>query len=140
MKTDQNKALVRRALEEVWSKGEVTAAPEIYAPGFVSHQHSHPNVRDVHGVDALVAFVREFREAFPDFHDTIDDQVAEGDKVVTRFTSAGTHRGALMGIKPAGKRASWMGITIDRIEEGRIVEQWVSWDLFGMMQQLGAVA
>jgi len=140
MNLDQNKALVRRALEEVWSKGELAAAPEIYAHDFVSHQHSHPNMRDLRGVAALVAFVREFREAFPDFHDTIDDQVAEGDKVVTRFTSTGTHRGVLMGLQPTNRRVSWMGITIDRIEGGRIVEEWVSWDLFGMMQQLGAVA
>jgi predicted ester cyclase len=70
----------------------------------------------------------------------IDDQVADGDKVVTRFTSTGTHRGALMGLQPSNKRASWMGIVIDRIEEGKIVEEWVSWDLYGMMQQLGAVA
>ena len=81
-----------------------------------------------------------FVKAFPDFHDTIDDQVAEEDKVVTRFTSTGTHRGALMGLQPTNKRASWMGIVIDRIEEGKIVEEWVSWDLFGMMQQLGAIA
>ena len=74
-------------------KGNVEVAPEIYAPHFVSHQHSHPHVRDVRGLSALIAFVREFREAFPDFHDSIDDQIAEGDKVVTRFASTGTHRG-----------------------------------------------
>jgi len=111
-----------------------------YGPFFVSHQHSHPHARDVRGLSALIEFVREFREAFPDFHDTIDDQMAEGDKVVTRFTSTGTHRGVLMGLEPTNRQASWMGTVIDRIEEGKIVEEWVSWGLFGMMQLLGGIS
>jgi len=139
MSLEDNKALARRAIDEVWSKGNLAVAADVYAPNFVSHQHSHPHVRDVRSVSALIEFVREFRKAFPDFHDTIDDQVAEGDKVVTRFTSTGTHRGALMGLEPTNKRASWMGIIIDRIEQGKILEEWVSWDLFGVMQQLGGI-
>ena len=137
---EQNKALARRAIEEVWSKGNLEVAPEVYGPSFVSHQHSHPHAREVRGLSALIEFVREFRRAFPDFHDTIDDQIAEGDKVVTRFTSTGTHRGVLMGLEPTNRQASWMGIVIDRIEEDKIVEEWVSWDLFGMMQQLGGIS
>ncbi len=140
MNPDQNKILARRAIDEVWSNGNLTVIPELYGTDFVTHQHSHPNVRDVRGIPALSAFVREIHEAFPDFQDTIDDQVAEGDKVVTRFTSTGTHQGVLMGLQPTNKRATWMGIAIDRIAEGKIVEEWVSWDLFGMMQQLGATA
>jgi steroid delta-isomerase-like uncharacterized protein len=140
MTLEENKALARRAIDEVWSKGNLAVAAEVYGPNFVSHQHSHPHARDVRGVSALIEFVREFRQAFPDFRDTIDEQVAEEDKVVTRFTSTGTHRGALMGLQPTNKRASWMGIVIDRIEDGKIVEEWVSWDLFGMMQQLGGIA
>jgi steroid delta-isomerase-like uncharacterized protein len=140
MSVERNKALARRALEEIWSKGNLAVAPEIYGPNFVTHQHSHPHLRDVRGVSTFVEFVGEFRRAFPDFHDTIDDQIAEGDKVVTRFTSTGTHRGPLMGLQPSNKRATWMGIVIDRIEEGKIVEEWVSWDLFGMMQQLGGIS
>ena len=89
---EQNKALARRAIEEVWSKGTLEVAPEVYGPHFVSHQHIHHHAQDVRGLSALIKFVREFREAFPDFHDTIDDQVAEGDRVVTLFTSTGTHR------------------------------------------------
>jgi predicted ester cyclase len=108
MNLDHNKALVCRVIEEVWNKGDLSVIPEVYAPDFVSHQHSHPDVGDVRGVAALAAF--------PDFYDTIDDQVAEGDKVVTRVTSAGTQRGVLMGLQPTNKRASWMAIAIDRIE------------------------
>lgn len=137
MTLDENKALARRALDEVWSTGDVDAVDEIFAPDFVSHQHSHPDgPGDVADVGALKAFVREFHAAFPDFSDTVDDQLAEGDKVVTRFTSSGTHEGPLMGVEPTGTRVSWMGITIDRIENGRIVENWVSWDMHGMLQQL----
>ena len=139
MTLEENKALARRAIDEIWSKGNLAVGPDIYSPNFVSHQHSHPDIGDVRGLSALIEFVREFREAFPDFHDTIDDQVAEGNKVVTRFTSTGTHRGTLMGLQPTNKRACWMGIVIDRIEEGKIVEEWVSWDLSGMMQQLGGI-
>jgi predicted ester cyclase len=85
------------------------------------------------------AFAVEFREAFPDFHDSIDIQIAEGDLVATRFTSRGTHRGTFMGAEPTNKELSWTGISIDRIVEGRIVESWANWDMMGMMQQLGVV-
>ena len=105
MPLEENKALARRAIDEIWSKGNLAVGPDIYSPNFLSHQYSHPDIGDVRGLSALIEFVREFREAFPDFHDTIDDQVAEGDKVVTRFTSTGTHRGTLMGLQPTNKRA-----------------------------------
>ncbi len=140
MTVEANKALARRALEQVWSRGDLAAADQIYASDFASHQRSRPDEgRDLHGIDHLKSFVVELRSAFPDFRDTVDDQVAEGDKVVTRFTSHGTHEGPLMGVPATGKTVSWMGITIDRIADARIVENWVSWDLFGVMQALGAV-
>jgi predicted ester cyclase len=75
----------------------------------------------------------------PDFHDSIDIQIAEGDMVATRFTSRGTHRGTFMGVEPTNKELSWTGITIDRISEGRIVESWANWDMMGMMQQFSIV-
>ena len=92
----------------------------------------------VRGTAAMKAFIVEFRRGFPDFRDTIEDQVAEGDRVVTRFTSRGTQLGPLMGIEPTGRKAAWMGITVDRIADGRIAESWASWDMMGMLQQLGA--
>lgn len=125
----------------MWSKGDVAAAHALYAQDFVSHQHSHPGgPRDVRGRQALIEFMQEFRRAFPDFHDTVQSQVAEGDLVATRYTSAGTHKGPLMGFEPAGKRASWMGLVIDRIADGKIAESWVSWDMIGMLQEIGVVA
>jgi predicted ester cyclase len=87
----------------------------------------------------MKAFAAEFREAFPDFHDSIDIQLGEGDMVATRFTSRETHRGVFMGVEPTNKELSWTGITIDRISEGKIVESWANWDMMGMMQQLGVV-
>jgi steroid delta-isomerase-like uncharacterized protein len=109
MTLNDNRAVVRRAVEEVWNKGDLSLVPVVYAPDFVSHQHSHPNMGDVRGTAALIAFLREFREAFPDFHDTIDDQVSEGEKVVTRVTSSGTHRGTFMGLQPTDQQVSWDG-------------------------------
>jgi predicted ester cyclase len=85
-------------------------------------------------------FAKEFRQAFPDFRDSIDIQLAEADMVATRFTSMGTHRDAFMGVEPTNRELTWTGITIDRISEGKIVESWANWDMMGMMQQLGAVS
>lgn len=135
----ENKALARAALEEVWSTGGGRSAEDVYAPDFVSHQHSHPNVGDVRGIAELESFVAEFHRAFPDFTDTVDAQICEGDLVATQFTSAGTHDGELMGAAPTGRRIEWMGIELARIADGKIAENWVSWDMFGMLRQLGAV-
>jgi steroid delta-isomerase-like uncharacterized protein len=136
---EENKALARRALEEVWSRGDLSVVDQIYSPDFTSHQRSHPDeAGDLRGRDNLKSFVAELRSAFPDFWDSVDDQVAEGDKVVTRFTSHGTHQGPLLGVAATGKAVSWMGITIDRIADSKIVENWVSWDMFGVMQAIGA--
>jgi steroid delta-isomerase-like uncharacterized protein len=141
MAQEEHKSLARQALEQVWGQGDLSLADQIFARDFVSHQHSRPDeTRDLRGVESLKAFVREFREAFPDFRDTVDDQIAEGDKVVTRFTSSGTHRGSLMGVAATGRPVSWMGITIDRIDHGQIVENWVSWDLHGLLEALAGDA
>jgi steroid delta-isomerase-like uncharacterized protein len=140
MTLEQNKALARRELQELWSEGNLAVADEIFAPNFVSHQHSRPDEQDVHGVAAYKAFVRQIHEAFPDLHYVLEDQIAEGDKVMTRNVATGTQKGSLMGIDPTNKRAQWAGISIDRIEQGKIVENWVSWDMMGMLQQLGVVS
>jgi steroid delta-isomerase-like uncharacterized protein len=137
---EQNKALARREIQELWSEGNLAVADEIFTPNFVSHQHSRPDEQDVRGVAAYKAFVRQIHEAFPDLHYVLEDQIAEADKVMIRNVASGTHKGSLMGIKPTNKRAQWAGISIDRIEQGKIVENWVSWDMMGMLQQLGVVS
>jgi steroid delta-isomerase-like uncharacterized protein len=136
----ENKEIHRRALEGVWSTTGSAPVEEVYAPNFVSHQHSHPTGGDIEGIDALRSFVTEFHRAFPDLVDAVYRQVAEGDLVTTQFTSRGTHQGELMGVAATGRPAEWMGIELARIEDGKIVENWVSWDLYGMLQQLGVTS
>jgi steroid delta-isomerase-like uncharacterized protein len=139
MSTEENKRLAREAILSL-SSGDLGAVDQIYAPNYVHHQHHHPNdPRDLHGVEAMKTFATELREAFPDFHDTIDIQLAEDELVATRVTSRGTHKGTFLGVEPTNKELSWTGITIDRISEGKIVESWTNWDMMGMMQQLGVV-
>ena len=139
MEPEELKAVARRALESVWSVGGSVAADDVYTSDFVSHQRSHPTVDDVVGIDALQSFIAEFHRAFPDFTDRVNRQVAEGDTVVTQFTSAGTHEGELLGHAATGRRVEWMGIEIARVDGGKIAENWVSWDMYGMLQQLGAL-
>ena len=91
------------------------------------------------GPDGLKQFVQIYRGAFPDVRITINDQIAEGDKVVTRWTATGTHKGQLMGIAPTNKHATVTGVDIDRYQDGKVVEAWASYDMFGMLQQLGVV-
>jgi steroid delta-isomerase-like uncharacterized protein len=123
MSAGSNKRLAREAIQ-IWTTGDLGAADEIYASDYVNHQHHDPNdPRDLHGLEAMQAFASQFRQAFPDFHDSIDIQIAKGEMVATRLTSKGTHRGTFMGVEPTNKeRSCWTGITIDRIAQGRIVE------------------
>ena len=142
MSTEENKRLAREAILSL-SSGDLGAVDQIYAPNYVHHQHHHPNdPRDLHSVEAMKTFATELRQAFPDFHDSIDIQLAEDELVATRVTSRGTHKGTFLGVEPTSKELSWTGITIDRNSEGKIVESWTNWDMMGMMgmmQQLGVV-
>lgn len=140
MSQESNKALAKKALT-CWSTGNLKGVDEVYASNCINHQHHHPNSHmDLKGPDSWKRFIQEFRNAFPDFESIIDDQIAEGDKVATRFTSKGTNKGRLMGIEPTHRKLSWTGIIIDRIEKGKIVETWVNWDLYGMLEQLGVAS
>jgi predicted ester cyclase len=135
MSIEQNKTLVRHCIEEVFNKGNVTATDEFFAPSFAPPLQ--PGVtRDREGYKQFVAI---FLNAFPDLHVTIDDMVAEGDKVVFRATNSGTHKGEFIGIAPTGNHVIWTEISIWRIEGGRIAEVWTEVDKLGHMQQLGAI-
>ena len=140
MSLDRNKELARAAIA-IWSTGDLSRVLETFAPGYVMHQHHHDAAGGTGGLDlkAMRAFAHEFRTGFPDFHDTIDLQLAEGDLVATRFTSTGTHTGPFQGIGPTGRELSWTGMVIDRVQDDRIVESWGSWDMLDMLQQLGAI-
>lgn len=137
MSTEQNKAVVRQVVEEIFNRGNMSRADELLSPDFVEREELPPGIpRDREGVKQLTIMMRS---AFPDFKATIDDIVAEGDKVVVRQTWSGTHKGEFMGIPPTGKSVSFGVIDIIRIAGGKFVEHWGVMDSMGMMQQLGAI-
>jgi len=137
MSTEQNKALFRRLMEEVFDRGNISLIDELFAPDFVEHEELPPGIPA--GSEGVKQLSTMFRSAFPDFKATIDDMIAEGDKVVVRGTWSGTHEGEFMGIPPTGKRVSFGVIDIVRIEGGKFVEHWGQMDNMGLMQQLGLI-
>ena len=136
MSAEQNKTLVRRFVDEVQSRGNIDAIDELCAPEFVNHSAPPGVPSNCEGVKQVTA---TFRRAFPDSYFTIEDMIAEGDKVATRKTFHGTHRGEFMSIPPTGQRVSIGLIDIVRIVDGRVVEHWSMGDNLGMMQQLGVI-
>lgn len=137
MSTEENKAVFRRYVEEVGNKGNLDLADEIFS-SYLAHQ-SDGSVLE-RGPEDVKRFMGEFREAFADFHTTIEDQIAEGDRVVTRWRMNGTHTGEFRGIAPTGAELDVTGIGIFRFSDGKVVESWDNFDQLGMMQQLGVVA
>ena len=136
MSTEENRAVFRRYVEEVFNKGNLDLADEVFAT-YVAHQpDGHAEER---GPENVKRFVREFREAFPDGHSTVEDQIAEGDRVVTRWRMRGTHEGEFRGIEPTGNKLDITGIGIFRFSDGKVVESWDNFDQLGMMQQLGVI-
>jgi len=131
----ENKALVRRWVEEIWNKGNLSAADELFAANYLHHDPSSPDFGL--GPQSEKQRANLYRGAFSDLQLTIDDLVAEGDTVVIRWTARGTHRGELMGVAPTGKPFTITGVSIARITGGKFVEGWVNWDALGLTQQLG---
>jgi steroid delta-isomerase-like uncharacterized protein len=136
--SDQNKTLSRRNFEEVWNQRKLESIDQLVASNSVLHDSSIPGGKVV-GSQGYKQYVETYLAAFSDLHFTINDQIADGDRVATRWTGTGTFNGALMGIAPTGKRATVAGITIDRYENGKTVESWTSYDTLGMFQQLGVI-
>jgi len=136
MSAEDNKALIRRFVDEVQSGGNVGLIDEICSPEFVNHSAPPGIPADREGIKIVTAM---FRRAFPDSYFTVEDMVAEGDKVATRKTFHGTHGGEFMGIPPSGRSVSMGLIDIVRISDGRVVEHWSMGDTLGMMQQLGVI-
>lgn len=133
-----NKAVFRRYFEEVLNAGNLALVDDLIARGYVSH---YPTGYDFGGgPEGVKQIVSAVRTGFPDVHFTVEDVIAEGDKVVGRWTFRGTHQGDFMGILPTGRKVSVMGIAIYRIARGKIAEAWVAWDSLGLLQQLGAVS
>jgi steroid delta-isomerase-like uncharacterized protein len=133
---EANKAIVRRYIEEGWNKGNLGVVDELFTPDYVNHDAFPGQNPGPAGLKQLIAM---FRAAADDIHMQIDDQIAEGDKVVTRWTAGGTLQGPLMGVEPRGQQIEVAAIVIARIADGRIVEWWGQRDDLGMMQQLGVI-
>lgn len=134
MSTEENKALGRRWTEEVWNKGNLAAMDELLAANFVFHWAPPGVPTNAEGYKQVVTM---FRSAFQEMKISIEDMIAEGDKVATRWTGRSTHKGDFMGIPATGKQVTTTGITINRVEGGKITEEWNEMDMMGMMQQLG---
>jgi steroid delta-isomerase-like uncharacterized protein len=136
--SEENKTVARRFLEELYNQGgNLDAADEIFAPNYIGHV---AGFEDLHGAEAVKQFAATYRQAFPDIQNTIEDVVAEGDKVTTRWTTNATHQGETEAFgPPTGNRVEITGMTIGRFAEGKIVEEWTNFDALGLMQQLGLV-
>ena len=131
----ENKALIRRWFDEVWNRGSASAIDEMLANNAV-----------VHGLGPVLRGPAEFRPfhaayltAFPDMRFEVDEVVAEGDLIAARWRASGTHRGDSLGFASTGKRAQFTGLVMARVQGGKLVEGWNSFDQFGMLQQLGVV-
>jgi steroid delta-isomerase-like uncharacterized protein len=136
MSTEANKAAYRRLIEEVFNRGNLAVVDELVAADAVDHSGMPGRPEGAEGVKWAA---RMFRTAFPDLHFTVEDQVAEDDRLVNRFTVRGTHRGEFMGIPPTGRQVTVGGIDLIRVRDGRAVEHWVHMDMLGLMQQLGVI-
>lgn len=136
MSTEQNKPLVRRLIEEGFNKGNERVIDELVAPNFATREESMRAV----GLAGFKEMVAAFRTAFPDARMTIEDVIAEGDKVITWAYFTGTHRGPLEGIPPTGKRVKVKDVDLFRIEQGKIVESSTTFDRLGMLKQLGVIS
>ena len=134
--SEENKALCRRFYAEVMNQGNLGLVDELCSADFVDHEE-FPGVPS--GVEGVKQFVTIFRTAFPDLSFTMEDMIAEGDKVTIRGTIVGTHKGDFMGIAPTGKQVAVRTIDVVRIAGGKAVEHWGLTDQMTMMQQLGVM-
>ena len=135
--SDENKKIARRVFDEVWSQGKLDLADEILTPDFVGRPGGMGE--PFKGPAGAKEFIGRLREAFPDITFVVEEMVAEGDLVATRWTGTGTHHGEFMGFEPTGRQATVAGMTMQRFKDGRIVEGWTQQDALGLLRQLGAL-
>lgn len=133
MTLEQNKSLIRRYYGELWNRWDYRLADELLVDGFLFRGSLGVNVT---GRDGFRDYMRTVHGAFPDFHNHIEEIIAEGDRVVARLTYTGTHRGELFGVASTGRRVSYAGVAIFRIGGAAIAEGWVLGDVHGLIQQL----
>lgn len=135
--SERNKSVGRRLIEQVWNRGNFAVVDELIASDYIGHSSTPDS--ETQGREGYKQFYAALRQAFPDLQVTVEDQIAEGDRVVTRWTARGTHTGNFQGIPPTGKQGDITGITIDRIANGKVVECWTNADDLGLLQLLGAL-
>ncbi len=136
---NQNKALIRRWFEEVWNNGRAELIDQLRAPDAVAIGLSEGK-SESRGDAAFKTFYSNMRGTLPDLHIAIEDMVAEGDKVVARFTVDGTHQGDALGVPPTGRRVSISGMVMARIADGKIAHAWNCLDQLALLKQLGALS
>ena len=135
---EENKVLVRRELEEIFNEGKLDLADELLASDYVVHDSAQPE--SVRGIEGFKQLRASYHNASSDVRTTVNDMIAQDDKVVTRWTTRGTHdKGEMLGVSPSGKHIEVTGITVNCISEGKIAEDWTVWDSLGLLRQLGAV-
>jgi len=132
----ENKALIRKWFQDVWNRGSVSAIDEMLADDAVVHGLGPA---DLHGAAGFKTFHAAYRDAFPDVTINIDELIDEGHIVAVRWSGTGTHQGAGLGFAATGKRVSFSGMTFVRVQHGKLVEGWNSFDQLGMLQQIGVV-
>ena len=137
--SEENKAILRRVTDEVFTQGNLDVVDELFSPDYVLYDPGVPGGELRSTESFKQQWVSMFRTAFPDLQPSVEDQVAEGDKVVTRYTGRGTHQGELMGIPPTGNEVVVSGTIMSPVSDGRIEEEWNNFDALGMMQQLGVI-
>ena len=139
MSSEGNKALSRKLYEDIMSQGTTALIEQIFTDDYVNHDTSGPPGGWPRGPQGFYAVTGAYRGAFPDLNFIIEGQVAEGDRVVTRWSARGTNTGSLAGMPPTGKSVAVSGISIERIAGGQIAESWVNFDQMGMLQQMGVI-
>jgi steroid delta-isomerase-like uncharacterized protein len=130
-----NKSIVRKFYESL-SSGDLDLADKVVASDYVNHNAIPGQPLGLQGFKEAIS---SLLTTFPDLQFTIEDQIAEGDKVATRYTVSGTHQGEFLGVAATGKPVSWSALVIQRVAGGKVQESWLQWDRLGLMQQLGAV-
>lgn len=139
MSLEDNKTLARRSLE-MWASGKDERPEEVFAADYANHQES-----DIRGsvqtrdLASWKAVVRQHHDAFTDLAVRLDRQIAEGDRVATRWEFSGRHTGTFMGAAPTGREVTWTGVQIDRCEDGKIAESWVDWDKYRLFKGVGLI-
>ncbi len=133
MSAEENKAMVRRIVEEALNKGDLAVVDEVIADSYIYHVPGN----EIEGPEGFKQYVNMMRTALPDLNITVDNMVAEGDMVASRFTVRGTHRGELLGIAPTGRQVAITEAIFIHFEDGKEVEAWVYTNMLAIYQQLG---